>query len=305
MSVDQSTVGAVIADFRTATTGVRPDTWLTKGSPGSLLLATRDAAAYAEWVCAPRPVRTIPGQPPRGSDRGELRGLVLRGGHGDIGFPADNPWGLPADVEIQQAIRTLWAPFADRAPEFVARLTTSAFALAMVREGEQDHLIYLMASWVSRDVPNIADASIDELMAARELTVGELWGSAPLSESARGAHPVFDGDLPESLEAFVSVHGCLTAFDERTYLDVEHVEDCVDVLGRDEGPFGKSPDGSYAFVARHGEDIWYVLDLAARDEEGEPTVLPFDPKDMLDFDGRERLRDFLAQFLHDMLDVDG
>jgi hypothetical protein len=122
------TPAQAIARYRASFPVGRSDPRLSRGSPGTELLATRDARAFEEWLCrAPLLRYDEPSQ-----DGGELRGLVLRGGRGGTGLPNDNPWGLPADVDVEHAVRHLWNPAADG----------------------RDRLAYLTAGWVSRDVPD-------------------------------------------------------------------------------------------------------------------------------------------------------
>jgi len=216
-----------------------------------------------------------PEEPP-----GRLRGLLLRGGRGGTGLPGDNPWGLPEAIGLEAAIRRLWAPVADALPAFVDRLVRQTFALAIVDQEARDQLVYLTMAWVSRDVPDVAAASIEELMGARESTVGDIWGTPPLSAP----------DLPPTLRALASVHGCLTIVDDERYVDLERLE-----------PYDQ--DGYVMFAGR--PDAWYVLDLGwIRDGTGDPTVLAHDPNDGLILSSRERLRPFLDQFLYDVLDAD-
>src|SRR5687767_563112 len=98
-----------IARYRESFPTGRPDPQLSRGSPGAELLATRDARAYAEWLCREPLLRLTPDgdEPDReelDGDGGELRGLVLRGGHGGTGLPEDNPWNLPAIIDVERAI---------------------------------------------------------------------------------------------------------------------------------------------------------------------------------------------------------
>jgi len=280
----------------------RPDPRLSRGSPGAELLATRDARAYEEWLCrAPLRRETPDGGSPDGEspdgEGGALRGLALRGGDGSTDLPDDNPWGLPATIGVEGAVRHLWSPAAAILPGFVDRLVRNTFAIAIVRHDGRDRLVYLTAGWVSRDVPDVGSASIEDLMDAREMTVGDVWGSPPLAVTGTDRVEVLDGPMPPTLRAVAAVHGSLTFLDEYRYLDLENLDEYGETLGRD-------VEGSYVMFAGM-PDAWFVLDLGwIRDGVGDPTVLQHDPNDGLILGSRQRLRPFLAGHLYEMLDPD-
>jgi hypothetical protein len=285
-----------IARYRASCPAGRPDPQLSRGSPGAELLATRDARAYAEWLCRAPLLRASDDRYEPSGDGGELRGLVLRGGSGSQRLPDDNPWGLPPTIDLEPAVHHLWTSAAEALPDFIGRLAQRTFAIAIVRHDGRDHVVYLTAAWVSRDVPDVAAASIEELMDARELTVGDIWGSTPLPLTDDDTIAVLDGPMPPTLRTVAAVHGRLTFLEEERYIDLEDIEAYGEAIGQD-------VEGSYAmFAGMH--DAWFVLDLGwIRDGLGDPTVLQHDPNDGLILGSRQRLRPFLAGHLTDMLDA--
>lgn len=304
MRIDRPTAAEAIARYR-AEPGIDRRSFLGRGTPGSELLATRDAEAYLEWL-GPRPlVRWIPGQSEQAGGHNELRGLVLRGGHGSTGLAVDNPWGLPPMTDPEQVIRQLWEPAATYIPMFVDQLAKAVFAIAEVRCDDREYLAYIMATWISSDVRDrLTVASIEELMNARKVTVHDVWGTAPLQDH----EPTVVGlgePLPAPLRAIAKTHASVTIFNPETYIDLGGLEPYRNFVADpyDPKPRDSLPDGNYVVFAGQ-TDCWYVLNFDRRDDFEEPTVAHHDPNDLLVLGRRKPLRWFLAHEFPKLLDAD-
>src|SRR5262249_54461092 len=83
----------------------------------------------------------------------ELRGLLLRGGESTLPLAADNPWGVSADADLWGAVEHVWAPVAERCPEFLAALRKELLGLALVEMGGRYLLGYLYLNLAIHNAP--------------------------------------------------------------------------------------------------------------------------------------------------------
>src|SRR3989442_1516667 len=90
---DGSPVGDLLERYRRAAVAYERtnDAYDRLTAAGRELVASRDAAAIAEWLCSERRLCSWIG-PARRSGPFVLRGLVVRGGGPGTGIPADNAW---------------------------------------------------------------------------------------------------------------------------------------------------------------------------------------------------------------------
>ena len=241
---------------------------------GRELLATRDATATAEWLCSDRRMHDLTGPGGRrGPFGGRLDGLALRGGTGSLGFPASNPWGVPASAGPEQAIRRIWAPVADEVPAFVDSLVERAFAVAMVRHDTGISLAYLLGGSYRSDIAvDWAGASIDELMATEHVNAEICWGTSPRVISETELVPLLGRPLPGPLRRLAGIHPALRFSSAEGWLDI----DAMEPYDTDADPV----EPQYVVFAGH-QDAAYVLDLERLDADGEPMVVCHDPNDGL------------------------
>jgi hypothetical protein len=80
-----------------------------------------------------------------GTDAPRPRGLLLRDGD-PLGVPLpDNPWGVPPQASLDEAVTQVWGPIADRCPRFVATLRDRLVGLTLADDHRgRPHLVYLL-----------------------------------------------------------------------------------------------------------------------------------------------------------------
>lgn len=268
--------------------------WLDAGRE---LIATKDATAIAEVLCSDRRLWSWISTPGTGKPSTlTLRGLVLRGGQGSTGFPADNAWGIPPDAGLAGAIRHVWAPLAECVPAFVDRLVERAFGVALVSQASGYSLAYLYGSTMSsRSVD--WEAPIEQLMSIDDINAEVCWGAEPRLVSDRAVVDLLGGPLPAPLRQLAAVHGSLY------FSYVDGAIDCDSLApytwgqwdGEDEegdGDEGRAEDegsqvdrlglprGRYVIFAGY-QDGAAVFDLDRLDALGNPTVAGHDCNDGL------------------------
>ncbi|REF00839.1 leucine-rich repeat domain-containing protein [Thermomonospora umbrina] len=237
------------------------------------LIATRDREAIQDVVgFEGRPGLT-------------LQGLFLQGGVGDVPFPA-NPWGVPPDAGLAQALTHLWQPIAALAPRFVATLRVRTLGLALLTDDAGTATLGYL-TW-GRD----ADAQAPREQRLRQATrepitldalvghggdvhVRVVFGTAPRLVDPAATVPLLGGPVPAPIREFWAVHhsfgshfgGIVGALRCNTlgYFDGDGWEQVAERLG------GHPPD---RFVHGVGSDHYesFLLDLDLLDAAGYPTI---------------------------------
>ncbi|ADI03177.1 Rab family protein [Streptomyces bingchenggensis BCW-1] len=230
---------------------------------GLRLLGSRDAVAIEALI------RELLSD----SDRFTMRGLLLDGGHGSIPFPA-NPWGIPADADLDAAIGHIWAPLADHLPTFLDILRHETLALGLLTDQDgQPSLAYVFVGWN----PLPGRVRLDDLSHWRE-DEGALrivHGGAPRTDiDPYLVVPVLGGPVPTPLRELWAVHrflgdGFQAQYDDRLTTNLGAF--CSRNLpGFAERNNGAQPD---RFVLFASQDYYNaVLDLDILDQAGNPTI---------------------------------
>lgn len=283
-------VADLITRFRDAATAQESsagslDTYRELRAAGQDLIASRDAAAVAEVLCSDSRLWPWAGPRDNGS-RMTLRGLALRGGDGSTGFPAGNPWGIPADATVEQAIRQVWAPVGSYVPAFVDRLVERVFAVGLVAHPDGDFVTYLYGSTVlAREID--WEAPVEHLMTTDGVTAEVGWGAAPRVVSDREVVPLLGGPLPAPLRELARIHGSLYFSGLDGHFDSDGLERYtwgLDDEDDDESTLADRlgfPPERYVLFAGY-QDGGAALDLDQLDAYGNPLIVGHDCNDGLD-----------------------
>jgi len=210
--------------------------------------------------------------------RSTVAGLFLRGGVGDVPFP-DNPWGIPADAGLAEALTQVFAPVAGFAPRFVAAAHDRTLGLALLLdENDTPALGYL--TWKrGDDGPEQLAATPDSLERfadpTRDFHLSLVVGSAPYIADATAVVPLLSGPVPRPVRDFWAIHysldygwGSIGGGLDCNTLEF-HDGDSWSVVAERLG--GLPPDRFAHSVGSANYDI-YVLDLHMLDAGGNPTV---------------------------------
>lgn len=238
------------------------------------LVATRDREAVHEAV------RYL------AHDGLTLQGLFLQGGAGDVPF-SPNPWNVPADAGLSQALTRVWRPIAELAPRFVEVLRARTLGLALLADhGGAPSLGYLL--W-GRNADRDASREQALLRAARApITLDELGdrrgdaflrvvvGTAPRVVDPAAVVPLLAGPIPVPVRDFWAVHhGLGSRLGGRIGGDLRY-----NTLGFFDGDgwdavterTGGHPPDRFVHDVGSGDYDSYVLDLDMLDPAGNPTV---------------------------------
>jgi hypothetical protein len=149
--------------------------------------------------------------------KGELRGLLLLGNHGDKPFANDNPWGISRDADLAGALRLVWASVADRCPDFVTTIMRETLGLALVWESGRYLLGYLYLNrpdWI--DPPQ----NLDDLPAmAEEGWISWTWGGSPIRYDAETLVGAMACPVPPPVRDLARIHSSLASEDGDIRLD--------------------------------------------------------------------------------------
>lgn len=210
----------------------------------------------------------------------ELRGLLLRGGDGDLPFAEDNAWGVPGDVGLLQALDHVWRPVARNCPGFLAVLHAEVLGLALTCGDDGDRLGYLyLRRYSDRTAPPRELAELEAR--AADGFVDVLWGGPPLRHDPHTPFGALGEPVPASVRELAAVHSSLDALEGGMAFDAldETVRDHI--IDR----YADDPENDLLEEARQGDYDHYVafggcdpaaensvLDMTSRDTSGEPLV---------------------------------
>lgn len=263
---------------------------------GRDLIANPSEATVREWLCSERRTHAWTGPGGReGEFSGSLRGLVLRGG-GGTGFPADNPWGIAADADVERTIRQVWAPVAADVPAVVDCLVERVYAVAMVAHDDGDCLAYLQGGGEPPGGGSTwATATIPDLLSDPESTPEVCWGDAPRTLSDREDVDLLGRPLPTAMRKLAAVHGSLYFSNYEGWVDVGRMYPYKGWVN--DGDTAAAEERCVVFAGF--QDGSYVVDRDRLDGPGAPVVAAHDCNDGLDptctapfwvwFDGEIRL----------------
>jgi hypothetical protein len=258
--------------------------WMAAGRE---LIAWGGAAGFAEVLCSER--RLWPWSGPKDPLQSVLVGLAARDTEGNSGgsFPEGNVWGIPTGATVEQVVRHVWAPLADRVPAIVDKLAERVFAVALVSHPvEGDFLAYLY-------VETVPDAATDwtaplSRLPGDGIALEVCWGGMPRALSGRDTVPLLGGPVPTSLRELALVHGSLHTTYRNGSCDPTGLEPYTwgydsDEIDEDytlEDYLGFPPE-RFVFFGGH-QDGGAAFDLDRLDPQGDPMVALHDCNDGLD-----------------------
>ena len=216
-----------------------------------------------------------------------VRGVLHHDGRGDRPFPP-NPWNVPPDAALPEALDLVWSPVGEYAPHFRAAMHRRVLALALLEGGDDAEfgtpaLAYVV--WHHRNDRRITPSwrdpapppTVDELATGNtgyELRV--MVGSPPRATDPDAIEPLLAGPAPRPLRALWSVHarvsdgwhdrlGGALAWNATGFCDGDREAAVRSTEGvppeRLVGPVGNEDFATYA------------LDLGIVDAAGDPTVV--------------------------------
>ena len=217
------------------------------------------------------------------SEAARLRGLLLLGGYGDIPFDTDSPWEVPADANLTEALESVWAPVAERSPNFFSVLAAETLGLALVYLKGEYLLGYLhFEGGLEEPLRDLTD-----LPTYTEYSrLGVLWGTSPARSDPTNPIRALDESLPVPVGDLAGVHASLLSFDVGLRLDRltvtlgalirEHYEskDPADYVETHD--FIRALNGEFdrhvLLCACDSAAECYFLDMADRDPDGVPRI---------------------------------
>ncbi|ARF73193.1 hypothetical protein B7C62_13635 [Kitasatospora albolonga] len=265
--------------------GLSRDDYDTRGLRQLTAIAERDQDAIEDLVLHDESWRQHTGG-------GELRGLLLRGGNGDVPFVHDNAWGVPCDAGLSEALEHVWRPVARHCPNFLSVMHAEVFGLALTRATDGDRLGYLyLHRYSDRTGP---PRELAELAAhAENGFMDVLWGGPSLRHDPQTPFGALGEPVPASIRELAVVHSSLNAIEGGMAFDAldETVRDHIIDRYADEDEdvlVEEARQGEYDhYVAFGGSDPAAensILDLERRDPLGEPLVGRYSADDGL-FEG--------------------
>lgn len=243
--VKPRSAGELFARFRDTTDSAERDALLPQ------LIATREPRCVAVAIHAmrysPEPIT--------------VDGMLFSDGCGNNRF-GPNPWGVPAEADLAQALARIWDPIAEAAPRFVATVKRRTFALILVCE--PDGVAEL--GYLQLDFPDFRP----RLRLVR--------GTWPERVDPTAGVPALAAPMPRPLRDWRAVHE--TYCDITGYIggspvgslrtDFDDDDDLSFRLG------GLPPDRFVTGVG--GSDAeYFLLDLDVLDAAGDPTVAGWRP----------------------------
>lgn len=234
---------------------IRTSHWVTAGSP-----TDREAARH-----------------------GRLHGLLLHGGDADLPFPA-NPWNIPADAGLSQALRHVWDPIAKDCPNFITALHEEVFGLGLIRGADTWLLAYLYLYGHDGRAGALTDlAELPGRTPQGGLDV--LWGGAPVPYGPRDVVAALGEAVPVPIRRLAAVHSSLGGTSVTLNFREFSTVSLGDSIREDydgEDPQDYSPDHDFRRAVRGEFDRCLPLGRF----EGRADYLDLDSRD-LDQDSRD------------------
>ncbi|GAA4965834.1 hypothetical protein GCM10023205_32830 [Yinghuangia aomiensis] len=280
-SGDSRPTDEILAEFRTT------DSFTRRHELMPVLVARRDAAVMEEVI---RTQTHVPWS---------VRGMLLEGGVGDVPFPA-NPWGVPPDADLDQALSHIWHPVAHLAPRYSVLLRRHTVGLVLMADADGNsaltYLTVVTEDQYASSEPSAWDVGGPRMRldAVAEPAGGLVLqfprGTAPRAVDPHEVLPLLGGPVPAPLRALWAVHhqlGCIggdLSGDVLGFVD----DDWDEGLERT----GGTPPDRLVRSVGEGDFVSYVLDLDILDAAGHPTVACWAWKDW-GLDGHRQFWDWL------------